>query len=355
MGSRASLFCFVFLAAGWQGVPRRFAVHDAPWLGYAQIGTLAAVLVLLAALVLGVRLLARLPRASLSAVECAIRRTTARCRTRDTAAALIFAAGLALAHAVTDGFQAFTLESARRLHALTAPGPVPDLALDLADGGRARLSEMPGQVLLVDFVYTNCPTYCAALGSVYARLTAAPGGRDRRRQRCVWYRSRSIPRATARPSCAPTARATAADPAGLGPGPSGAHRGPGALAEGVRRGRDSRRHGRLHAQRRSARGRARPQARRDPRAGRCRFRRGESAADWPEPTQVMLPAADSPRAVLAAAVMWARARRASRARVAGGEHGVAHARPTAASRVDRLLHRPRLDALAPGRRRGARR
>lgn len=88
-----------------------------------------------------------------------------------TAAALIFAAGLALAHAVTDGFRAFTLESARRLHALTAPGPVPDLVLDLADGGRARLSEMPGQVLIVDFVYTNCPTYCAALGSVYARLT----------------------------------------------------------------------------------------------------------------------------------------------------------------------------------------
>jgi cytochrome c oxidase subunit 1 len=65
-GVAGVLFCFGFLAAGWQGVPRRFAVHDAPWLGYAQIGTLAAVLVLLAALVLGVRLLMRLPRASLS-------------------------------------------------------------------------------------------------------------------------------------------------------------------------------------------------------------------------------------------------------------------------------------------------
>ena len=64
-GVAGVLFCFVFLAAGWQGVPRRFAVHDAPWLGFAQMGTLAAVLVLLAALVLGVRLLARLPRASL--------------------------------------------------------------------------------------------------------------------------------------------------------------------------------------------------------------------------------------------------------------------------------------------------
>jgi len=60
-------FCFVFLAGGWLGVPRRFAVHDTPWLGLAQIGTLAAVVIVVTALVLGVRLLARLPRASLSA------------------------------------------------------------------------------------------------------------------------------------------------------------------------------------------------------------------------------------------------------------------------------------------------
>ena len=86
------------------------------------------------------------------------------------AAAVTFAAGLAIAYSVTDGFQAFTLESTRRLHALTARSPVPDLALELADGGSARLSELPGQVLLVDFVYTNCPTYCVALGSVYVQL-----------------------------------------------------------------------------------------------------------------------------------------------------------------------------------------
>jgi cytochrome c oxidase subunit 1 len=66
-GVAGAVFCFVFLAAGWQGVPRRFAVHDAAWISFAQIGTLAATLVLVAAVVLGVRLLARLPRASLSA------------------------------------------------------------------------------------------------------------------------------------------------------------------------------------------------------------------------------------------------------------------------------------------------
>jgi protein SCO1 len=86
------------------------------------------------------------------------------------AAALVCAAGFAVAHAATDAFQAFTLESARRLAALSSPVPVPDLSLDLADGGRSGLAALPGRVLLVDFVYTSCPTYCLALGSIYARL-----------------------------------------------------------------------------------------------------------------------------------------------------------------------------------------
>jgi protein SCO1/2 len=86
------------------------------------------------------------------------------------AATLALAAGLAFTHAVTDGFAAFTLESARRLQALRAPAPVPELVLELADGGRSRLSGMQEPVLLVDFVYTRCATYCTALGSVYAQL-----------------------------------------------------------------------------------------------------------------------------------------------------------------------------------------
>jgi protein SCO1/2 len=86
------------------------------------------------------------------------------------AAALVFAAGLAAAHTATDGFEAYTLESARRLAALRSPAPVPDLVLESADGGAVRLGAMTEPVLLVDFVYTRCPTTCQALGSVYARL-----------------------------------------------------------------------------------------------------------------------------------------------------------------------------------------
>ncbi len=86
------------------------------------------------------------------------------------AATLVSVAGLVLAHAATDGFQAYTLESARRLAALRSPLPVPDLELDLLDTGRVRLADVEGEVLLVDFIYTRCPTYCSVLGSVYAQL-----------------------------------------------------------------------------------------------------------------------------------------------------------------------------------------
>jgi protein SCO1/2 len=96
-------------------------------------------------------------------------RRRARWRT-SVAALLVFAAGLAMTYSVSDGLQAFSLESARRLHALRSPAPVPDLALEFADGQRARLAEVPGQVLLVDFIYTSCATYCQSLGSVYAQL-----------------------------------------------------------------------------------------------------------------------------------------------------------------------------------------
>lgn len=58
-------FCLTFLAAGYAGVPRRFAVHDDGWVTFAQVGTLAAVLTLGAVLVLSVRALACLRQAQL--------------------------------------------------------------------------------------------------------------------------------------------------------------------------------------------------------------------------------------------------------------------------------------------------
>lgn len=86
-------------------------------------------------------------------------------------AALI--AGVALTHQLTDGFGAFTLESARRLNALQAPKLDRELALELAEGPSATLDTLPGQVLLVDFIYTRCSTVCLALGTTYQQLADA--------------------------------------------------------------------------------------------------------------------------------------------------------------------------------------
>jgi protein SCO1/2 len=82
----------------------------------------------------------------------------------------VAAAGFAVAHAATDGFRAYTLESARRLAALEAPSAVPSLALEWSDGRRAPLVALDAPVLLVDFIYTRCESYCAALGGVFAQL-----------------------------------------------------------------------------------------------------------------------------------------------------------------------------------------
>lgn len=86
------------------------------------------------------------------------------------ACACVTVAGFAIAHVATDGFSAYTLESARRLAALRAPASVPPLVLEWSDGRRSSLDALAAPVLLVDFIYTRCETYCAALGGVFAQL-----------------------------------------------------------------------------------------------------------------------------------------------------------------------------------------
>lgn len=72
---------------------------------------------------------------------------------------------------VTQGLQAFTAESARRVSVRKQPRPVPlDAALQTASGQTITLDELAGRWLLVDFIYTRCTTYCAAQGGAFARL-----------------------------------------------------------------------------------------------------------------------------------------------------------------------------------------
>ena len=89
------------------------------------------------------------------------------------AALLALSAGLVVSYRATDGFEAFTLESARRVQAMRSPQLIGSLPLQLADGQKRTLSDWQGRHVLVDFIFTRCTTLCTAMGSGYARLQHA--------------------------------------------------------------------------------------------------------------------------------------------------------------------------------------
>jgi protein SCO1/2 len=90
-------------------------------------------------------------------------------RTLSLSLALLLAGGATL-YAATDGLQAFTTETARRMAVRRQPVDVPAAALQTQSGERIDLAGLRGKWLLVDFIYTRCASYCLALGSEFAQL-----------------------------------------------------------------------------------------------------------------------------------------------------------------------------------------
>src|SRR5574337_1396753 len=86
------------------------------------------------------------------------------------ASLVLLAAGIGVLSGVTDGFRAYTTESARRIDVQEHPRAVPALALQAADGRRTDFAKLRGRWLLVEFIYTRCMTYCSAQGGEFARL-----------------------------------------------------------------------------------------------------------------------------------------------------------------------------------------
>ena len=70
----------------------------------------------------------------------------------------------------TDGLTAFTAESARRLEIARHPRPLPVVTLENQRGALTSFQDLTGKVVLLDFVYTRCPTICTTLGSAFERL-----------------------------------------------------------------------------------------------------------------------------------------------------------------------------------------
>ncbi|MGB6028588.1 MAG: SCO family protein [Rhodanobacter sp.] len=86
------------------------------------------------------------------------------------ASGLLLVLGGAALTVATDGFQAFTSETARRLAVRRDPPLVPAVLLETQSGARLNLADLRGRWVLVDFVYTRCQSWCLALGGEFAQL-----------------------------------------------------------------------------------------------------------------------------------------------------------------------------------------
>ncbi len=81
--------------------------------------------------------------------------------------------GITALYLGTEGFQIATAEGLRRLAVEQSPQPVPDVALQDQKGKAFRLSDLQGEVVLVEFIYTTCPSLCQVMGESFAKLQSA--------------------------------------------------------------------------------------------------------------------------------------------------------------------------------------
>jgi protein SCO1/2 len=86
---------------------------------------------------------------------------------------LVLLVGLSAIWYGTDGFRAFTAEGARRLAVTRNPPLLPPIELQDHRGELITLDSFKGKVILLEFIYTRCPTLCVALGTSFERLHAS--------------------------------------------------------------------------------------------------------------------------------------------------------------------------------------
>lgn len=86
------------------------------------------------------------------------------------ASTIIVLAATSIFWTATDGFSAFTVESARRLDVARKPRVVPEIFLESSNGEVVELVSGGPHPVLVEFIYTSCPAICRALGDDFYRL-----------------------------------------------------------------------------------------------------------------------------------------------------------------------------------------
>src|SRR6516162_3847461 len=98
----------------------------------------------------------------------------------------------------TDGLRAFTTEGARRLSVIEQPRAVPAVRLIDTQGRQLTLADEIGRGVVVEFMYTTCPTICVALGESFAKLRdqiRTDGPADRVRLISISFDPRDSPEA----------------------------------------------------------------------------------------------------------------------------------------------------------------
>jgi len=83
---------------------------------------------------------------------------------------LVLSIGVAALAFETDGFRVVTSAGARQLAVERQPHPLPDVRLRDQNGSLFSLSDYRGKPLLVDFIYTRCPTLCSERGDDFHRM-----------------------------------------------------------------------------------------------------------------------------------------------------------------------------------------
>src|SRR3546814_17123581 len=86
------------------------------------------------------------------------------------ASLVLLVAGISVLGFVTDGFRAYTTETARRIGIKERPPVIPAFALQTAEGSQTNFAALRGRWLLVDSLSPRCPTYCPHQGNEAANL-----------------------------------------------------------------------------------------------------------------------------------------------------------------------------------------
>jgi len=76
----------------------------------------------------------------------------------------------------TDAGRAFTAEAARRISVARSPRPIPPARLEDARGRELRLGDLPGQRVLVEFIFTGCLELCQRMSRSFAETARLVAG-----------------------------------------------------------------------------------------------------------------------------------------------------------------------------------